>query len=107
MIGLKTINTVNGQQTTEVDGELAVQQIRIYTENPYTANGSIRLIYKVNTDTDGLLQSKDGGDKTIQIMDSDLVTKTFNGVSYTDLILAIKECAKYVIGRVPTESVEE
>ena len=107
--GLKTLDTVSGEQKVEVDGELAVQQVRIYTNNPYTAEGTIKLIYKVNTPSDGLIPPMDGGDKSTPILDPDLLGKTFNNIAYSDVILAIKECAKYIIGRdiVPEETPPE
>jgi hypothetical protein len=83
----------------EKDGILAVTQIHILTPNPYSVEGTARLIYQCDVAEEGLIPAADGGDKSFDLHDPDLADKVFNGVPYPDMVEAVKHCAMYIIGR--------
>jgi len=98
--GNKTKAGLNGPVTEQVNGLYAGQQVRIYVENPFGApTGTLTHLYKCYSEIDGLLPASSGGSVTSNILDEELLTKTFAGVSYPDLIAAIKECCTFIAER--------
>lgn len=102
--GIKKIKTLQGETSQLTEGDLAVRQIKIDTNDPYTNDGSVRIVSDCLTDSDGLLPAEYS---VINFNINKYSGETFAGIEYEVMIAAIKEVAKKAYSDNALEGSEE